>query len=77
LLFQRAHGVGSVVMYQVSTVAEALRAKAAGADVIVARFHFHPAGRRTDQCAARSETGKCDTVGSAAGSSSTEEVMSR
>ena len=36
-LFGRAHEAGSVVMYQVGTVAEALRAKAAGADVIVAQ----------------------------------------
>jgi NAD(P)H-dependent flavin oxidoreductase YrpB (nitropropane dioxygenase family) len=37
LLFKRAHGSGSLVMYQASTVAEALRAKTAGADVIVAQ----------------------------------------
>jgi NAD(P)H-dependent flavin oxidoreductase YrpB (nitropropane dioxygenase family) len=36
-LFGRAHEAGSLVMYQAGTVAEALRAKAAGADVIVAR----------------------------------------
>ncbi|HEV8439929.1 MAG TPA: nitronate monooxygenase family protein [Methylomirabilota bacterium] len=36
-LFGCAHEVGSLVMYQVGTVAEALRAKAAGADVIVAQ----------------------------------------
>ena len=36
-LFGCAHEAGSVVMYQAGTVAEALRAKAAGADVIVAQ----------------------------------------
>jgi NAD(P)H-dependent flavin oxidoreductase YrpB (nitropropane dioxygenase family) len=36
-IFGRAHEAGSVVMYQVSTVEGALRAKAAGADVIVAQ----------------------------------------
>ena len=36
-LFGRAHDAGSKVMYMVGTVAEALRAKAAGADVIVAQ----------------------------------------
>lgn len=36
-LFHRAHEVGCVVMYQVTTVAESLRAKAAGADTIVAQ----------------------------------------
>jgi len=36
-LFGCAHEAGSLVMYQVGTVAEALRAKAAGADVIVAQ----------------------------------------
>jgi NAD(P)H-dependent flavin oxidoreductase YrpB (nitropropane dioxygenase family) len=36
-LFGRAHEVGSQVMYMVGTVPEALRAKAAGADVIVAQ----------------------------------------
>ena len=37
VLFGRAHEAGSLVMYQAVTVAEALRAKAAGADVIVAQ----------------------------------------
>jgi NAD(P)H-dependent flavin oxidoreductase YrpB (nitropropane dioxygenase family) len=36
-LFSRAHEVGSLVMYQAGTVEEALRGKAAGADVIVAQ----------------------------------------
>lgn len=36
-LFGRAHEAGSRVMYMVGTVPEALRAKAAGADVIVAQ----------------------------------------
>jgi NAD(P)H-dependent flavin oxidoreductase YrpB (nitropropane dioxygenase family) len=36
-LFGRAHDAGSVVMYMAGTVPEALRAKAAGADVIVAQ----------------------------------------
>jgi NAD(P)H-dependent flavin oxidoreductase YrpB (nitropropane dioxygenase family) len=36
-LFGRAHEAGSQVMYMVGTVPEALRAKAAGADVIVAQ----------------------------------------
>jgi NAD(P)H-dependent flavin oxidoreductase YrpB (nitropropane dioxygenase family) len=36
-LFGRAHQAGSQVMYMASTVQEALRAKAAGADVIVAQ----------------------------------------
>lgn len=36
-LFGRAHEAGSLVMYMVGTVPEALRAKAAGADVIVAQ----------------------------------------
>jgi len=36
-LFGRAHDAGSKVMYMVGTVPEALRAKAAGADVIVAQ----------------------------------------
>jgi NAD(P)H-dependent flavin oxidoreductase YrpB (nitropropane dioxygenase family) len=36
-LFGRAHEAGSQVMYQAATVPEALRAKAAGADVIVAQ----------------------------------------
>ena len=36
-LFGRAHEAGSVVMYQTGMVGEALRAKAAGADVIVAQ----------------------------------------
>lgn len=36
-LFGRAHDVGSQVMYMAGTVPEALRAKAAGADVIVAQ----------------------------------------
>ncbi len=36
-LFGRAHAAGSQVMYMVGTVPEALRAKAAGADVIVAQ----------------------------------------
>ena len=36
-LFGRAHEAGSLVMYQAGTIAEALRAKAAGADVIVAQ----------------------------------------
>jgi NAD(P)H-dependent flavin oxidoreductase YrpB (nitropropane dioxygenase family) len=36
-LFGRAHDAGSRVMYMVGTVPEALRAKAAGADVIVAQ----------------------------------------
>ena len=36
-LFGRAHEVGSLVMHMVGTVPEALRAKAAGADVIVAQ----------------------------------------
>jgi NAD(P)H-dependent flavin oxidoreductase YrpB (nitropropane dioxygenase family) len=36
-IFGRAHEAGSLVMYQAGTVAEALRAKAAGADVIVAQ----------------------------------------
>lgn len=37
LIFGSAHEAGSLVMYQVSTVEGALRAKAAGADVIVAQ----------------------------------------
>lgn len=37
VLFGRAHEAGSQVMYMVGTVPEALRAKAAGADVIVAQ----------------------------------------
>jgi len=36
-IFRRAHAAGCVVMYQAETVAQALRAKAAGADVIVAQ----------------------------------------
>jgi len=36
-LFGRAHEAGSLVMYMTGTVPEALRAKAAGADVIVAQ----------------------------------------
>ena len=36
-LFDRAHEAGSLVMHMVGTVTEALRAKAAGADVIVAQ----------------------------------------
>ena len=36
-LFGRAHEAGSLVMYMAGTVPEALRAKAAGADVIVAQ----------------------------------------
>jgi NAD(P)H-dependent flavin oxidoreductase YrpB (nitropropane dioxygenase family) len=36
-LFGRAHEAGSQVMYMVGTVPEALRAKAAGADVLVAQ----------------------------------------
>jgi NAD(P)H-dependent flavin oxidoreductase YrpB (nitropropane dioxygenase family) len=36
-IFGRAHDVGSLVMHMVSTVAEARRAAAAGADVIVAQ----------------------------------------
>ena len=36
-LFGRAHAAGCRVMYQAATVPEALRAKAAGADVIVAQ----------------------------------------
>jgi NAD(P)H-dependent flavin oxidoreductase YrpB (nitropropane dioxygenase family) len=36
-LFSRAHEAGSQVMYMAGTVPEALRAKAAGADVIVAQ----------------------------------------
>lgn len=36
-LFGRAHDAGCVVMYMVGTVPEALRAKSAGADVIVAQ----------------------------------------
>jgi NAD(P)H-dependent flavin oxidoreductase YrpB (nitropropane dioxygenase family) len=36
-LFGRAHEVGSLVMYMAGTVPEAVRAKAAGADVIVAQ----------------------------------------
>jgi NAD(P)H-dependent flavin oxidoreductase YrpB (nitropropane dioxygenase family) len=36
-LFGSAHEAGSVVLYQTGTVAEALRAKAAGADVIIAQ----------------------------------------
>ena len=36
-LFGRAHGAGSQVMYMAGTVPEALRAKGAGADVIVAQ----------------------------------------
>jgi NAD(P)H-dependent flavin oxidoreductase YrpB (nitropropane dioxygenase family) len=36
-IFDRAHEAGSVVLYQAGTIAEALRAKAAGADVIVAQ----------------------------------------
>jgi NAD(P)H-dependent flavin oxidoreductase YrpB (nitropropane dioxygenase family) len=35
--FQRAHDIGAVVMHMVSTAAEAARAAAAGADVIVAQ----------------------------------------
>jgi NAD(P)H-dependent flavin oxidoreductase YrpB (nitropropane dioxygenase family) len=37
VLFGRAHDAGSVVMYMAGTVPEALRAKAAGADAIVAQ----------------------------------------
>lgn len=36
-LFARAHEAGSIVMYMAGTVPEALRAQAAGADVIVAQ----------------------------------------
>jgi NAD(P)H-dependent flavin oxidoreductase YrpB (nitropropane dioxygenase family) len=36
-LFDRAHDAGSLVMYMTGTVPEALRAKVAGADVIVAQ----------------------------------------
>jgi NAD(P)H-dependent flavin oxidoreductase YrpB (nitropropane dioxygenase family) len=36
-LFTRVHDAGCVVMYQVSTVAEALRGTAAGADILVAQ----------------------------------------
>lgn len=36
-LFDRAHQAGSIVMYQAGTVAEAVRGKAAGADIIVAQ----------------------------------------
>src|SRR5438552_10727784 len=36
-IFRRAHDAGSRVIYQVGTVAEAVRAKAAGADSIVAQ----------------------------------------
>lgn len=36
-LFDRAHEAGSIVMYMAGTVPEALRAQAAGADVIVAQ----------------------------------------
>ena len=36
-LFDRAHDAGAVVMYSTSTVRDAMRAKAAGADVIIAQ----------------------------------------